>query len=215
MFSHTRIVRTFASLYHKEGKVMKGKWFFGLICAFGLGLGGSLVWAHDPPPFPHNATFSTLITTPRAIEGLTGDHAGNLYTAGAAITSLGDTFCPVWRINLSSPTLVLVGKLPTPCSPLGMAFNDTGDLFVADGANATVWSFTPNAGTPPTATAFATGFQERTGLLSIGMATFGFLMGVLGKGACGRLALLVVCAIRPFRGVRRFCASSRCVTEQL
>ena len=28
MYSHTRIVRTFASLYHKEGKVMKGKWFF-------------------------------------------------------------------------------------------------------------------------------------------------------------------------------------------
>ena len=164
MSSHTRIVRTFASLYHKEGKVMKGKWFFGLICAFGLGLGGSLVWAHDPPPFPHNATFATLITTPRTIEGLTGDHAGNLYTAGAAITSLGDTFCPVWRINLSSPTLVLVGKLPTPCSPLGMAFNDTGDLFVADGANATVWSFTPNDTTPPTATAFATGVPGANGV---------------------------------------------------
>jgi sugar lactone lactonase YvrE len=113
----------------------------------------------DKHQFPQDATFTTLITTPRAIEGLTGDNAGNLYTGGAAITSLGDTFCPVWRINPSSstPSLILVGKLPTPCSPVGITFNETGDLFVADGANAKIWTFTPNAGTPPTATAFATG----------------------------------------------------------
>jgi hypothetical protein len=143
---------------------MKGQWFFILMYALVFGFGGSGVWAHDPPPFPHPATFSTLITTPRAIEGLTGDHAGNLYTGGTPIPSLGDTFCPVWRINLFSPALVLVGKLPMPCSPLGIALNDTGDLFVADGANATVWSLTLNAGTPPTATAFATGVPGANGV---------------------------------------------------
>jgi sugar lactone lactonase YvrE len=143
---------------------MKGQWFFVLMSTLVLGLGGSGVWAHDLPLFPHTATFSTFITTPRAIEGLTGDHAGNLYTGGTPIPSLGDTFCPVWRINLSSPTLVLVGKLPTPCSPLGMALHETGDLFVADGANAKVWSLTPNDATPPTATAFATGVPGVNGV---------------------------------------------------
>ena len=144
--------------------MVKGQWCFVLMYAFVCSLGGSLVWAHDPPPFPHTATFSTLITTPRAIEGLTGDHARNLYTTGMPIPSLGDTFCPVWRINLSSPTLVLVGKLPTPCTPLGLALNETGDLFVADGANAKVWHLTPNAPTPPTATAFATGVPGANGV---------------------------------------------------
>ena len=173
-----------------------------------------MAWADDPPPFPHNATFSTLITTPRAIEGLTGDHAGT-YTAGAAITSLGDTFCPVWRINLSSPTLVLVGKLPTPCSPLGMALNDTGDLLSLTAPTPQSGALPPTTQRPRPRRPSPREFQERTGSLSIGTATFGFPMGVLGKGACGRLVLLVVCASRPFRGVRRCFASSRCVTEQL
>jgi hypothetical protein len=48
----------------------------------------------DPPQFPQNATFTTLITTPRAIEGLTGDGRGNLYTGGS-----GSAPCPVWKIN--------------------------------------------------------------------------------------------------------------------
>ena len=163
MYSHTRIVRTFASLYHKEGKVMKGKWFFGLICAFGLGLGGSLSQADDPPPFPHNATFSTLITTPRAIEGLTGDHAGNLYGRGGDHQP-GGYVLPCLAHQPIQSNFGVGRQAPTPCSPLGMAFNDTGDLFVADGANATVWSFTPDAGTPPTATAFATGVPGANGV---------------------------------------------------
>jgi hypothetical protein len=34
--------------------------------------------------FPGTATFSTLITAPLAIEGMTGDGAGNLYVPGVA-----------------------------------------------------------------------------------------------------------------------------------
>ena len=45
------------------------------------GLHTGLAWGDD---IPKNATFTTLITTPRAIEGLTGDDHGNLYAGGSA-----------------------------------------------------------------------------------------------------------------------------------
>jgi hypothetical protein len=86
---------------------------------------------HDVP-----ATFSTLITTPLAVEGLTADEEGTLFTAGRA--GVTGEACPVWRINRRHPSLVVVGFLPPPsattqCSPLGIAFNAFGDLFVAVG----------------------------------------------------------------------------------
>lgn len=144
----------------------------GLICLFVfcvIGLGWSLSWAAQPPQFPQNATFTTLTTTTRSVEGLTGDNAGNLYTGGAAIG--GDTFCPVWRINLSSPTPVVVGKIPTPCSLLGIALNDAGDIFVADHVFGNlvvgkIWTFTPNSTTPPTLiTPFASGVPGPNGIV--------------------------------------------------
>ena len=48
--------------------------------------GVSPAWGDDDDklPFPKNATFTTLITTDRAIEGLTGDNHRNLYTGGLA-----------------------------------------------------------------------------------------------------------------------------------
>jgi len=117
-------------------------------------------WAdddHHASRFPRDATFSTLILTPLAIEGLTGDDYGNLYTTGR-----GATPCPVWQISLASPSLVTVGTVPAPCSPSGIAFDAKGDLFVAD--NDKVWTFTPNAATPPTATIYATGVPGTNGL---------------------------------------------------
>ncbi|HWP35301.1 MAG TPA: SMP-30/gluconolactonase/LRE family protein [Thermodesulfobacteriota bacterium] len=107
--------------------------------------------------FPEQATFTTLITTPLVIEGLTGDDAGNLYTPGR-----GGNPCPIWRINLASPSLVVVGTIPAPCSPSGLAFNEAGDLFVADGDK--IWRFTPNAAAPPTATVFASGVPGANGV---------------------------------------------------
>lgn len=132
---------------------MKGKWLVALVFAFVLGW--SMAWADDPPQFPQNATFSTLITTPRVIEGLTGDNAGNLYAAGVAIA--GDTSCPVWRVNLTIPSLVVVGNISTPCFPLGLAFNDVGDLYIANAAAGKIVRLTPNSVTPPTATDFTAG----------------------------------------------------------
>ena len=116
-------------------------------------------WADDDhhARFARDATFSTLILTPNAIEGLTGDDAGNLYTTGR-----GANPCPVWRISAAVPVLVPVGFVPAPCSPSGIAFNAYGDLFLSD--NDKVWTLTPNAATPPLATIYASGVPGTNGL---------------------------------------------------
>src|SRR5229473_2852540 len=119
-------------------------------------LGFSLmVWlpatADDGHAIPRDATFSTRITTPFAIEGLTGDNSGNFYTPGRNPAPGGA--CPVWRINAASPALVIVGFVPAPsptglCGPFGLTFNAAGDLFVSEVDM--IYTFTPNAGSPPT-----------------------------------------------------------------
>ncbi|HWO43559.1 MAG TPA: SMP-30/gluconolactonase/LRE family protein, partial [Candidatus Eisenbacteria bacterium] len=106
---------------------------------------------------PQNATFTTLITTPLAVEGLTGDAAGNLYTTGR-----GGNPCPVWRINLANPSLVVVGNVAALCSPSGIALNDVGDIFISQGS--TVLTLTPNANNPPAAQTYATGVEGTNGL---------------------------------------------------
>jgi sugar lactone lactonase YvrE len=121
--------------------------------------------ADNEAPVPKNGTFTTLIKTPLAIEGLTGDGAGNLYTTGRDLNA-GDN-CPVWRISIASPSLVTVGSIPNPagtCNPSGVAFDETGNVYVADGGAATVWRLTPSASTPPVATAFVTGVPGTNGL---------------------------------------------------
>jgi hypothetical protein len=175
---------------------MKSRRLICLLVFFVAGLGWSLSWAAQPPQFPQNATFTTLTTTTRSVEGLTGDNAGNLYTGGAAIA--GDTFCPVWRINLSSPTPAVVGKIPTPCSLLGIALNDAGDIFVADHVFGDlvvgeIWTFTPNATTPPTPTTpFASGVPGANGIVfdrdgnlfvSDGTTSQGRVWKITGPGA--------------------------------
>jgi sugar lactone lactonase YvrE len=150
---------------------MKHKDLICLMVIFIAAVGWSLARgaASSGPQFPQDVTFTTLTTTTRSIEGLTGDNAGNLYTGGAAIG--GDNFCPVWRINLSSPTPVVVGKIPTPCSLLGIALNDAGDIFVADHVFGNlvvgkIWTFTPNSTTPPTLiTPFASGVPGANGIV--------------------------------------------------
>lgn len=127
----------------------------------------ALAWADDDDHYrqslPHNATFTTLITMPRAIEGLTGDNHGNLYTGGS-----GAPPCPVWKINLNKPTLTPVGFIQPAsgnCGFAGIAFNDIGDLFVADGAAGRIYSLTPNVGNPPTVTnPFVSGAPGANGL---------------------------------------------------
>ena len=53
-------------------------------CLIALSLvSGFSLTATGGDPFPKAPTFSTLITTSLAIEGLTGDNRGNLYVGGA------------------------------------------------------------------------------------------------------------------------------------
>jgi sugar lactone lactonase YvrE len=117
-------------------------------------LGSSSAWGDDDDklPFPKNATVTTLITTPRTIEGLTGDNHNNLYTSG-----WGTSPCPVWQINLHKPSLTPVGFIQSAanCILLGIAFNEIGDLFVADGLAGIIYTFTPNVQNPPSAVIFA------------------------------------------------------------
>lgn len=122
-------------------------------------------WADDGHNFPQSASFSTLITTPLNIEGMTGDNKGNLYAPGRALAA--GTACPVWRVNIENPVLVVVGFIPAPsatgvCLPLGLAFDRAGKLFVTETDK--IYSFTPDAGTPPIADLFATGLPGTNGV---------------------------------------------------
>lgn len=122
-------------------------------------------WADDGHHLPNSATYSTLVTTPLAVEGLTGDKQGNLYAPGRAIVP--GTECPVWRVNIENPSLVLVGRVPAPnaataCLPLGLAFDHGGKLYVADADR--IYSFFPDETVPPLAAVFASGVPGANGV---------------------------------------------------
>lgn len=107
---------------------MKPASLAAVICAFSV----APAIADHPRQFPGDATFTTLITTPLAIEGLTGDRRGNLYTTGRAPVP---TRCPIWRISVESPALVEVGSIPnspTACNPSGITYDAYGNLYIAD-----------------------------------------------------------------------------------
>ncbi len=145
---------------------MKSKVLNALLIAFVLSLGWSVAWSAQAP-YPANATFTTLITTPLAIEGLTGDKSGNLYTVGRRRRCGSLLPCLENQCQISNPLLVVVGYIPTTsstaqCAPSGLALNASGDMFVSDGDR--ISYFTPNAVTPPTANVYATGVPGTNGL---------------------------------------------------
>jgi hypothetical protein len=58
---------------------------------------GTSITAADDHQFPDNPGFFTLAMTRLAIEGLTGDEHGNLYTTGRAPPT--EDRCPIWQID--------------------------------------------------------------------------------------------------------------------
>jgi sugar lactone lactonase YvrE len=151
---------------------MKTKYAVSLFSVFLFCFGSALAWADPPSQFPTNATFTTLIPTTRPIEGLTGDGGHNLYTGGS-----GSTPCPIWQINLQSPSLEVIGNVqeavtpPLPnlthamCSFAGIAFDALGNLYQADLAAGIIYVIKgPNSKKPPDATIFAEGVPGTNGL---------------------------------------------------
>ena len=117
-------------------------------------------------PVPLDASFSTLVTTSLAIEGLTGDRQGTrLYTTGRSPGA--GLPCPVLQVSLASVTPVVVGLVPSPsatgqCSPSGITFGASGALFISDGDK--IYTLMPDAGAPPLATVYASGVAGTNGL---------------------------------------------------
>jgi sugar lactone lactonase YvrE len=184
---------------NKEVKAMKSRWiglvvFFSFIAIFFSlapqsvpDLGGSSAWGDDDDklPFPKDATVTTLITTPRQIEGLTGDNHGNLYTY-----SRGTSPCPVWQINLHKPSLIPVGFIVPAagtCRSEGIAFNEAGNLFVADG-NGTIYTFSPSAKNPPNADIFASGVPGANGIAFDKKGNLWVSDGVTAQGRVWKIA---------------------------
>jgi sugar lactone lactonase YvrE len=145
-------------------------------------------WADKDGPA---AAFSTLVKTPLPIEGMTGDDRGNLYVPGR--TPGAGLPCPVWRVNMNSPSpaLVLVGNIPAPsatgqCSPLGLAFDRAGKLYV--GESDKIYGFIPDAGAPPVAGVFASGVPGANGLAFDRDGNLWTSDGTTGQGRVWRIA---------------------------
>ncbi|HYR36491.1 MAG TPA: SMP-30/gluconolactonase/LRE family protein [Burkholderiales bacterium] len=155
----------------------------------------------DDRRFPSNPTFTTLTVTPFAIEGLTGDAAGNLYTTGRQPDTTKK--CPIWRIARDGSRRA-VAFIPNPagCNPSGITFDRAGNLYVADGAGTgTVWKVAPDANgcdsddstaaaclSMPTADAFATGVPGTNGIAFDGDGNLWTGDGTTGQGRVWRIS---------------------------
>jgi sugar lactone lactonase YvrE len=126
-------------------------------------------------------SFTTLFKAPISTEGLTADAAGSLYTAGRG----GNSPCPVWRIAADG-SVAIVGNLPPPCSPAGLAFDQAGTLFVTNTDK--IFSLVPDAEAPPTATLFASGAPGANGVAFDRRGNLWVTDGVTAQGRVFRIS---------------------------
>jgi sugar lactone lactonase YvrE len=168
---------------------------------------GSLGWAKGKgSQFPQNPTFFTRALTPFAIEGLTGDATGNLYTTGRQPDTTKK--CPVWRID-SQGNRVTVGFIANSpaCNPSGIAFDAIGNLYIADAGVSGVWQVSPDpvgcasddssdpaCGGIPDGILFATGVPGTNGLA---FDRNGNLWTGDGTTGLGRVWKITTCATPP------------------
>jgi len=127
------------------------------------------------------ATFTTVYKAPLGIEGLTADRQGNLYSAGRG----GASPCPVWRVPAAGGPAEVVGTIPPPCGPAGLAFDDSGRLYIADGEEIQV--LRPNRENPPTSTVFASNVPGANGVAFDRRGKLWVSDGTTGQGRVWRI----------------------------
>jgi sugar lactone lactonase YvrE len=165
------------------------------------GLVSAAAIADDDARFPKPASFTTFAVTPFAIEGLTGDDAGNLYTTGRQLNTAKR--CPVWRFD-SNGARVTVGFIAnTPaCNPSGITFDSLGNLYIADAARGgVIWRVTPHpvgcasddsdsalcAGVPSVTVPFASAVPGSNGVAFDGDGNLWTGDGTTGEGRVWRI----------------------------
>jgi sugar lactone lactonase YvrE len=118
--------------------------------------------AQESHQFPADATFTTLSITPLAIEGLTGDESGHLYTTGRA--PVPDR-CPLWQIDPAG-TLVQIGSIGnggSGCNPSGITRDSGGSFYIADAnQGGVIWKL--SAADMDPAAPFVTGLPGTNGV---------------------------------------------------
>jgi hypothetical protein len=118
--------------------------------------------AADDRQFPDNASFTTLTITPLAIEGLTGDEFGNLYTTGRAAPP---NPCPLWQIAPGGGLLQIgsIANAAPGCNPSGITRDRHGSFYIADAnQGGVIWKLTAANMNP--SMPFATGVPGTNGL---------------------------------------------------
>src|SRR3954469_3315765 len=117
---------------HRREYNMNAKLFAVLLAGTTVCI-SSVARAHDDEDgrFPGNPRFTTRAITPFAIEGLTGDRAGNLYSTGRQTDTTKK--CPIWRIapNGARVTVAFIPNAASGCNPSGITFDADGNLYVA------------------------------------------------------------------------------------
>lgn len=91
----------------------------------------------------------------------------------------------VFRVPAAGGTAAVVGNIPAPCNPAGLAFSADGRLFVTDGDEIHV--LRPDAGTPPTSTVFASGVPGANGVAFDRRGNLWVSDGVTGQGRVWRV----------------------------